>query len=141
MSYSFEQIRETLKKYNFEENAAPPKLVVAGKNFLDIDHKKRPLSQFIIGVKEFYASEQVFFDRFLDQLETETGQRPFSFSYEDRKTLETVIADFEDYFDVKFGSNLFQRLGASTGSGELQYCLVIVIVESHYYHQDRRQIE
>ena len=136
MSYSFEQIRGFLKKYNFDEIATPPKLVVAGKNFLDIAHKKRPASQFIIGVKEYYASEQLFFDRFLNQLETETGRKPLSFTYEDKKSLEAVIADFEDYFDVKLESNLFQRLGAATGSGELRYSLVIVVVESFYYYDN-----
>lgn len=141
MSYSFEQIRETLKKYNFEENAAPPKLVVAGKNFLDIEHKKRPLSQFIVGVKEYYASEQFFLDQFLDQLALDTRRRPLSFTYEDKSKLETVIADFEDYFDVKLGSNLYQRLKASTGNGDLRYCLIIVIIESYYFHENRRQVE
>ncbi|HET9745878.1 MAG TPA: hypothetical protein VFP97_09205 [Chitinophagaceae bacterium] len=139
MSYSFEQIRELLKKYSFEENVAPPKLVVAGRNFLDIGHKKRPISQFIIGVKEYFASEQLYFDQFLDQLESETGSKPLSFTYEDKKTLEIVLADFEDYFDVKLSNNLIQRLGAFTGSGELQYRLVIVVIESDYYYEDPRQ--
>ena len=141
MSYSFEQIRETLKKYNFEENPAPPKLVVAGKDFLEIAHKKRPLSQLIIGVKEYFASEQFFFDRFLDELETETGRKPLAFNYDDKKTLDTVLADFEDYFDVKIGTNLIQRLGAATGSGELQYSLVIVVIESFYYYDNPRHAQ
>ena len=135
MSYSFEKIREELKQYNFEENSAPPKLVVAGKNFLDIEHKRRPINQFIIGVKEYFASEQVLFDRFLDELAAETGRRQFSFPYEDKHTLDIVIRDFEDYFDIKFGSNLIQRLGSTTGSGELRYYLVIVVVESFYYFE------
>lgn len=139
MSYTFEQIRETLKKYSFEENAAPPKLVVAGKNFMDVLHKKRPLSQFIIGVREYFTSEQFFFDRFLDELEIETGRRPLSFPYEDKNTLDRVIADFEDYFDVKIGSDLVQRLGAATGSGELRYSLVIVVLEGFYYYDKPKQ--
>lgn len=141
MSYSFEKIREALKKYNFEENAAPPKLVVAGKNFLDIEHKRRPINQFIIGVKEYYASEQIFFDRFLDELAAETGRRQLSFPYEDRQTLEIVIRDFEDYFDIKLGSNLVQRLGSTTGSGDLRYGFVIVIIENYYYFEDPEQIK
>lgn len=141
MNYSFEKIRATLKKYNFEENPVPPKLVLAGKNFLDIDHKKKPLSQFIIGVREYYTSEQYLFDQFMDQLETEAGRRPLSFPFDNKEALETAIIDFEDYFDVKFGSKLFQRLGSSTGSGELRYCLVVMVVESCYYHENRRQTE
>jgi hypothetical protein len=141
MSYSFEQIRGLLKKYSFEENVAPPKLVVAGRNFLDIGHKKRPLSQFIIGVKEYFPAEQFLFDEFLDRLETETGRKPLSFIYEDKATLDIVLADFEDYFDVKLGNNLIQRLGASAGSGELQYRLLIVIIESDYYYEDPKQVK
>jgi hypothetical protein len=141
MSYSFEQIRGLLKKYSFEENVAPPKLVVAGRNFLDIGHKKRPLSQFIIGVKEYFPAEQFLFDEFLDRLETETGRKPLSFIYEDKATLDIVLADFEDYFDVKLGNNLIQRLGASAGSGELQYRLLIVIIESDYYYEDPKQLK
>ena len=140
MSYSFERIRAVLKGNSFEENIAPPKLVLAGKNFLDIDHKKRPASQFIIGVKEYYPSEQALFDRFLDQLEVESGRRPLSFPYEDKKTLDTVIADFEDYFDVKLGNNLIHPIGAATGSGELRYSLVIVIVESFYYYDNPKHL-
>lgn len=136
MSHSFEKIRAVLKGNSFEENIAPPKLVVAGKNFLDIDHKKRPASQFIIGVKEYYASEQALFDRFLDQLEVEAGRKPLSFPYEDKQSLDVVIRDFEDYFDVKLGNNLIHRLGAATGIGELQYSLVIVVVENFYYYDN-----
>ena len=140
MSYTFEKIRAVLKENSFEENIAPPKLVIAGKNFLDIDHKKRPASQFIIGVKQYYASEQALFDRFLDQLEVEAGRRPLSFPYQDKKTLDRVIEDFEDYFDVKLSNNLIQPLGAATGSGQLQYSLVIVVVESFYYYDNPKDV-
>jgi hypothetical protein len=135
MSYSFEEIRAALKKYNFEENVVPPKLVIAGKNFLDIDHKKRPVSQFIIGVKEFDIAEQFLFDQFLDAIEAQTGRRPLSFHYDDRQTLEIVIRDFEDYFDVKLGNNLFQKLGSPTKGEDTRYYLVIVVTETYCYYE------
>lgn len=135
MSYSFEQIRAALKQFNFEENIRPPKIVVAGKDFLDIAHKKRSISQFIIGVKEYPASDQPAFDRFLHDLATETAQTPLSFPFEDKESLETVISDFEDYFDIKLGNKVFQRPGNTTGSGELRYCLVIVVCENDCYYE------
>ena len=53
MNATFETIRGELKKYNAEDNEAPPKLLVAGKNaFLDIEHKRKRDSQFVIGVKD-----------------------------------------------------------------------------------------
>ena len=135
MSYSFEEIRAALKKYNFEENVVPPKLVIAGKNFLDIDHKKRPVSQFIIGVKEFDIAEQFLFDQFLDAIQARTGRRPLSFHYDDRQTLEIVIRDFEDYFDVTLGNNLFQKLGSATKGEDTRYYLVIVVTETYCYYE------
>ena len=42
MNATFETVRKELKKYNAEDNDAPVKLLVAGKNdFLDKKYKKK----------------------------------------------------------------------------------------------------
>jgi len=78
MNATFETIRQELKKYNAEDNEAPAKLVVAGKNvFLEIDHKRKRNSQFIIGVKEFVESEKFLVEKMLDDLEIKSGRSPW----------------------------------------------------------------
>lgn len=134
MNASFETIRRELKKYNAEDNEAPPKLVVAGKNsFLDIEHKRKKDSQFIIGVKEFPASEKFLIERMLDDMEMISGKRPLAFLYSERDSIETVIKDFEDYYNTPLSKDLFQKIGSSTGEGEALFYLIIVVLEIYYY--------
>jgi len=134
MNATFETIRRELKKYNAEDNEAPPKLVVAGKNFfLDIEHKRKRDSQFIVGVKEFFASEKIFIERMIDDLEMRTGKRPLTFLYDEREVIETVIKDFEDYYNTTLSQDLFQKIEPSTGEGEVQFYLIIVVLEIYYY--------
>lgn len=134
MNASFETIRRELKKYNAEDNEAPPKLVVAGKNsFLDIEHKRKKDSQFIIGVKEFPASEKFLVERMLDDMEMISGKRPLAFLYSERDSIETVIKDFEDYYNTPLSKDLFQKIGSSTGEGEALFYLIIVVLEIYYY--------
>jgi hypothetical protein len=134
MNATFETIRQELKKYNAEDNDAPPKLVVAGKNaFLDIEHKRKRDSQFIIGVKEFFASEKFFIEKMIDDLEMRSGKRPLTFLYDEREMIETVIKDFEDYYNTTLSNDLFQKIEPSMGEGEVQFYLIIVVLEIYYY--------
>ena len=134
MNATFETIRRELKKYNAEDNEAPPKLVVAGKNsFLDIEHKRKRDSQFIIGVKEFSEPEKLLIERMIDDLEMRSGKRPLAFLYDEREVIETVIKDFEDYYNTPLGHDLFQKIGSSAGEGEVQFYLIIVVLEIYYY--------
>lgn len=135
MNPTFETIRQELKKYNAEDNEAPSKLVVAGKNsFLDIEHKRKRGSQFIIGVKEFFEPEKVLIERMIDDLETRSGKRPLAFLYNERDAIETVIKDFEDYYNTPLGNDLFQKIGSSAGEGDVQFYLIIVVLEIYYYN-------
>ena len=134
MNATFETIRRELKKYNAEDNEAPPKLVVAGKNFfLDIEHKRKRDSQFIIGVKEFFPAEKFFIERMIDDLEMSSGKRPLAFLYDEREVIETVIKDFEDYYNTTLSHDLLQKIEPSTGEGEIQFYLIIVVMEIYYY--------
>jgi predicted DNA-binding protein len=134
MNATFETIRRELKKYNAEDNEAPPKLVVAGQNFfLDIEHKRKRDSQFIIGVKEFFASEKFFIEKMIDDLEMRSGKRPLAFLYDEREVIETVIKDFEDYYNTTLSHDLFQKIEPPTGEGEVQFYLIIVVLEIYYY--------
>ena len=134
MNATFETIRRELKKYNAEDNEAPPKLIVAGKNaFLDIEHKRKRDSQFIIGVKEFFAAEKFFIERMIDDLEIRSGKRPLAFLYDEREAIETVIKDFEDYYNTTLNHDLFQKIESSVGEGEVQFYLIIVVLEIYYY--------
>ena len=134
MNATFETIRRELKKYNAEDNEAPPKLVVAGKNsFLDIEHKRKRDSQFIIGVKEFFASEKFFIERMIDDLEMRSGKRPLAFLYDEREMIETVIKDFEDYYNTTLSHDLFEKIESSTKEGEVRFYLIIVVLEIYYY--------
>lgn len=134
MNATFETIRKELKKYNAEDNDAPPKIVVADKNdFLNIEHKRKRNSQFIIAVKEFFDSDKHIVARMLDDLEMRTGQRPLAFQYDNKEAVETAISDFEDYYNRPLGKNIFQKIGSSTKPGDLQYFLIIVVLESFYY--------
>ena len=134
MNATFETIRRELKKYNAEENEAPPKLVVAGKNFfLDIEHKRKRDSQFIIGVKEFFTSENFFIARMIDDLEMRSGKRPLAFLYDEREVIETVIKDFEDYYNTTLSKDLFQKTELSMEEGNIQFYLIIVVQEIYYY--------
>ena len=134
MNATFETIRRELKKYNAEDNEAPPKLIVAGKNaFLDTEHKRKRDSQFIIGVKEFFASEKFFIERMIDDLEMRSGKRPLAFLYDEREMIETVIKDFEDYYNTTLSHDLLQKIEPSTGEGEVQFYLIIVVMEIYYY--------
>ena len=134
MNATFETIRRELKKYNAEDNEAPPKLVVAGKNsFLDIDHKRKRGSQFIIGVKEFLESEKVLIERMIDDLEIRSGKRPLTFLYDEREAIETVIKDFEDYYSTTLSKDVFQKTESLTGKGKVQFYLIIVVLEIYYY--------
>ena len=134
MNATFETIRQELKKYNAEDNEAPPKLIVAGKNtFLDIEHKRKRNSQFIIGVKEFLESEKFIIERMIDDLEMRSGKRPLTFLYNEREVIETVIKDFEDYYNTTLSQDLFQKIETSTGEGRVQFYLIIVVQEIYYY--------
>ena len=134
MNATFETIRRELKKYNAEDNEAPPKLVVAGKNaFLDIEHKRKRDGQFIIGVKEFFSSEKFFIEKMIDDLEMRSGKRPLTFLYDKRELIETVIKDFEDYYNTTLSHDLFQKIEPTTGEGEVQFYLIIVVMEIYYY--------
>src|SRR6188508_1709444 len=134
MNATFETIRRELKKYNAEDNEAPAKLVVAGKNsFLDIEHKRKKDSQFIIGVKEFPGPEKFFVERMIDDLETRSGKRPLAFLYDQREAIETVIKDFEDYYNTPFSNDLYQKIGSSAADSAVQFYLIIVVLEIYYY--------
>ena len=134
MNATFETIRRELKKYNAEDNEAPTKLVVAGKNsFLDIEHKRKRDSQFIIGVKEFRESDMFLIERMLGDMEMRSGKRPLAFLYNERETIETVIKDFEDYYNIPLSKDLFQKMGSSTGEGGVLFYLIIVVLEIYYY--------
>ena len=134
MNATFETIRRELKKYNAEDNEAPPKLVVAGKNaFLDVEYKRKRDSQFIIGVKEFFASEKKFIERMIDDLEMRSGKRPLAFLYDEREVIETVIKDFEDYYNTTLSPDLFQKTEPSMEEGEVRFYLIIVVMEIYYY--------
>ena len=134
MNATFETIRRELKKYNAEDNEAPPKLVVAGKDsFLDIEHKRKRDSQFIIGVKEFFESEKFFIEKMIDDLVTKTGKRPLAFLYNERQEIETVIKDFEDYYNTTLSKDLFQKIELSMEEGNILFYLIIVVQEIHYY--------
>ena len=134
MNATFETIRRELKKYNAEDNEAPPKLVVAGKNaFLDVEYKRKRDSQFIIGVKEFFSAEKFFIERMIDDLEMSSGKRPLAFLYDEREAIETVIKDFEDYYNTTLSHDLFQKIEPSMGEGEVQFYLIIVVLEIYYY--------
>ena len=85
MNDSFETIRKELKKFNAEDNEIPPKLVVANyKHFLDLEHKRKRNSQFIIAVKEFPKSEKALINKFIADLEAQAGQKPLTFFYDKR---------------------------------------------------------
>ena len=134
MNDSFETIRKELKKYNAEDNEAPVKLLVAGANdFLEIKHKRRRNSQFIIGVKEFFESEVFLIERLLHDLELKTGRTPLAFHYNERDVIETVINDFEDYYNLPLDKEIFQKMGSPAGPGTRQYFLIIVVLETDYY--------
>ncbi|HEV8269835.1 MAG TPA: hypothetical protein VGQ04_00945 [Chitinophagaceae bacterium] len=134
MNATFETIRQELKKYNAEDNDAPPKLVVAGKNsFLDIEHKRKRDSQFIIGVKEFFESEKFFIEKMIDELATISGKKPLAFLYDEKEALETVIKDFEDYYNTTLSKDLFQKTELSIKEGNIQFYLIIVVQEIYYY--------
>ena len=134
MNATFETVRKELKKYNAEENESPPKLVLAGKaHFLDIESKRKRNSQFIIGVKEFHKSEEFIMERMLDELELKTGRRPIAFLYDDKDTIKTVIDDFEDYYNMPLGKDLFQKIGSPSVKDECWFYLIIVVLESDYY--------
>ena len=134
MNATFETIRRELKKYNAEDNEAPPKLVVANKNaFLDIEHKRKRNSQFIMGVKEFFAAERFLVERMIDDLERSSGQRPLAFLYDEREAIETVIKDFEDYYNTTLSRDLFQKIEPTVEEGGIQFYLIIVVMEIYYY--------
>jgi hypothetical protein len=134
MNATFETVRKELKKYNAEDNDAPPKIVVAGKNdFLDIDHKRKKNSQFIIGVKEFHESERSLIEKMLNEVEIKTGRKPLIFLYDNRDMIEAAIADFEDYYNRPLSKDIIQRFGTSTEQDNLLYYLIIVAVETEYY--------
>jgi len=133
MNETFETVLGKFKKYNPDSNPEPPKIIIAGKNFLEISHKLKKFSQFILGIKEYCNSEKLAFDEFIADVESETGRRPFFFTYDDKEVLEQVIKDFEDYFDIKLGADLFQRIGTPGKPSELQYSIVIHVIENTYY--------
>jgi hypothetical protein len=134
MNDSFETIRKELKKHNAEDNEAPVKLLVAGINdFLEVKHKRRKNSQFIIGVKEFYESDLFLIQRLLDDLELKSGRTPLAFHYNEREAIDTVINDFEDYYNLPLDRDIFQKIGSPLGQGKLHYYLIIVVVETDYY--------
>ena len=134
MNATFETIRKDLKKYNAEDNDAPPKLIVAGKDdFLDVAHKKIRSSQFIIAVKEFFEQDRSIVESMLDDLEKRSGRRPLAFFYDSKEAIETVISDFEDYYNRPLSKDVFQKIGSSDGREELQYYLIIVAIETYYY--------
>lgn len=134
MNDSFETIRKELKKYNAEDNEAPVKLLVAGTNdFLEIKHKGRRNSQFILGVKEIFESEVFLIERLLHDLELKSGRTPLVFHYNEREAIDTVINDFEDYYNMPLEKEIFQHIGSSAGQGTLQYYLIIVVLETPYF--------
>ena len=134
MNESIEAIRKELKKFNAEDNQPPPKLVRANKNnLLDIEHKRKKNSQFIISVKEFCKSDQHLLDVLLKDIETTSGQKPLFFLYDDKEIIKTVIDDFEDYYNMKLGKDIFQKIGSSAGTDNLNFCLIIFIIETEYY--------
>ena len=136
MNDSFETIRNLLKQYHVEDNDTPPKLIIAGnKHFLDIEHKRKPYSQFVIGVREFIESEKSQIERLLDDITMRSKQRTLSFLYTEKGVLKTVIKDFEDYYNITFDEDLFKRSKSFTTPGEVRFYLIIVILENYYYEQ------
>jgi len=129
---SFEMIRRELKKYNAEDNDTPTKLLIADRNdFLKLKQKRN--SQFIIGVKEFVETDRALVKTMLNDLEKRSGRKPLAFFYNDKEIIETVIADFEDFYNMPLRKNIFQKIGSSKSPAELQFCLVIVVMENYYY--------
>jgi hypothetical protein len=47
--------------------------------------------------------------------------------------IETVIKDFEDYYNTTLSHDLFQKIELSAGEGEVQFYLIIVVLEIYYY--------
>ncbi|HWN88662.1 MAG TPA: hypothetical protein VNM35_06355 [Chitinophagaceae bacterium] len=134
MNATFETIRQELKKYNAEDNDAPPKLVVAGKtSFLDIEHKRKRDSQFIIGVKEFPEPQKSLIEKMIDDLETRSGKRPLAFLYDEKEAIETVIKDFEDYYNTTLSKDLFQKIELSMEESAVRFYLIIIVLEIYYY--------
>ena len=134
MNATFEAVRQELKQYNAEDNEAPPKLVVADKDdFFNIEHKRKTNSQFIIAVKEFCESEKFLIETMLDDLEKKSGRRSLTYLYDDKEALETVIKDFEDFYNTTLDNDLFQKIGSSTEQGRSQFYLIIVVKEIYYY--------
>jgi hypothetical protein len=134
MNESFETIRKELKKFNAEDNQPPPKLVIAGKNdLLDIEHRRKKNSQFIISLKEFYKSEQHLLGELLKEIEIRSGKKPLTFFYDNKEIIKTVIDDFEDYYNVRLGKNLYQKIGSINKPDDVSFCLVIIVIETEYY--------
>lgn len=134
MNESFETIRKELKKFNAEDNQPPPKLIVADKNDPgSFEDKRKKISQFIISVKEFGRSEQHLLDELIKDIETRHGKKSLAFSYDDKEIIKTVIEDFEDYYNVRLGKNLYHKIGAMSTTDDPNFCLVIIIIEIEYY--------
>ena len=133
MNATFETIRKELKKYNAEENEVPPKLVLAGKDdLLDIGHKRKQNSQFIISIKEYSASEKYVIEKIMDEIQLRTGQPPLAFFYDKKEAIKTVVEDFQDYYNMDLGHQLLQTVDAAKKDGS-QFCLIIVVFETPYY--------
>ena len=114
MNAGFETIRKELKQFNAEENEAPPKILIAGeKDFLNLGHKRKTNSQFIICVKQFYEIERAIVSKLLDDLTIKTGKKPLVFFYDDENIIRTVIEDFKDYYNTAISDYVFQRIGSA----------------------------
>ena len=69
----------------------------------------------------------------IDDLEMRSGKRPLAFLYDEREMIETVIRDFEDYYNTTLSHDLFEKIESSTKEGEVQFYLIIVVLEIYYY--------
>ena len=69
----------------------------------------------------------------LDDLELKTRRKPIAFLYDDNDTINTVINDFKDYYNISLGKDLFQKVGSNPAKDDCLYYLIIVVFESDYY--------
>lgn len=133
MNESFEAIRKELKKYNAEENEVPPKILVAGKDdLLHIDYKRKQNSQFIITVKEFSSSQKYLIENMLESISSGSDCPLLVFFFDNKKSIETVIEDFRDYYNMHIGADIFHTI-SSIKDEAVHFCLIIMIVENSYY--------
>ena len=134
MNPNFETIRKDLKRFNAEENEAPPKLLLAGADdFFSLGHERKTNTQFIMCIKRFYEPQRPLVAKLIDDLTTRAGKKALVFYYDDENAIKTVLEDFKDYYNTGISDNIFQNIGPSIQNDKCQFCMIIYILESYYY--------